>query len=69
MSAEFNLQQSKILCVKCGEYLKTGSVTLEYLGNNFPVELYKCPQCGLVFIPENLATGKMQQVEKMLEDK
>jgi len=39
------------------------------LGSNFPVELYKCSQCGLVFIPEELAKGKMDQVEKALEDK
>jgi len=46
-----------------------GQVTLSYLGSEFPVELHKCPQCGLVFIPEDLARGKMDQVEKALEDK
>jgi len=39
------------------------------MGSNFPVELPKCPRCGLVYIPEALATGKMQQVEAALEDK
>lgn len=62
-------KESTILCMKCGVYLKPGNVTLSYLGSSFPVELYKCPQCGLVFIPEELATGKMDKVEKSLEDK
>jgi hypothetical protein len=31
--------------------------------------LPRCPRCGLVFIPEELALGKMAEVEKLLEDK
>jgi hypothetical protein len=62
-------QQQKIICVKCDIPLTLGKVTLSYMGSNFPVELYKCSQCGLVFIPEELARGKMQQVEAALEDK
>ncbi|MBP2645482.1 MAG: hypothetical protein H6Q75_922 [Firmicutes bacterium] len=63
------IQQQKIVCVKCGIYLTPGKVTLSYMGSTFPVELYKCAQCGLVYIPEDLARGKMQQVEESLEDK
>jgi hypothetical protein len=40
-----------------------------YLGNAFPVDLLKCSKCGLVLIPEDLALGKMVEVEKQLEDK
>jgi hypothetical protein len=40
-----------------------------YLGNAYPVDLLRCPQCGLVFVPEELALGKMVEVEKALEDK
>jgi uncharacterized OB-fold protein len=29
----------------------------------------KCASCGTVFVPEDLATGKMLQVEQALEDK
>lgn len=62
-------QPNSIICNKCGIRLTLGKVTLAYLGSNFPVELYRCPQCGLVYIPEDLARGKMQQVEAALEDK
>lgn len=61
--------QDSIICNKCKIPLTLGKVTLSYLGSDFPVELYKCSQCGLVFIPEELARGKMDQVEKALEDK
>jgi uncharacterized Zn finger protein len=69
MNGEANLKQPNIFCKKCGMHLTLSKVTFEYLGNVFPAELHKCSQCGLVYIPESLATGKMQQVEKMLEDK
>jgi uncharacterized OB-fold protein len=39
------------------------------MGNAYPVELLQCKKCGQVFVPENLALGKMAQVEQTLEDK
>ena len=68
MSSQISSEQN-IECAKCGIPLILGSVKLSYLGSDFPVELLKCPQCGLVYIPEDLARGKMQQVEAALEDK
>jgi hypothetical protein len=46
-----------------------GKVVVSYLGAKFPIELLKCPSCGLIYVPESLATGKMEQVEQSLEDK
>ena len=60
---------TQLICCKCNEHLVIGPVDLEYLGNGFPVDLPKCPKCGLVYIPESLALGKMLYVEKSLEDK
>lgn len=57
------------MCEKCGERLITGPVTVEYLGNQFTTDLPKCPVCGLVYISEDLAGGKMAEVEQLLEDK
>ncbi|QQE80589.1 DVU_1557 family redox protein [Alicyclobacillus sp. SO9] len=56
-------------CEKCDSQLEPGQVTVSYLGSSFPVELLRCPQCGFVLITEQLALGKMLQVEKTLEDK
>lgn len=69
MSQQKNETQLNIICVKCNISLSPGKVTLSYLGSSFPVELYKCPHCGLTYIPEELANGKIKQVEAALEDK
>ena len=50
-------------CLKCGD------AVFGYLDNAFPVELPVCPKCGFVFVPEELAMGKVLSVEKVLEDK
>lgn len=62
-------EQKNWECVKCGVFMERGKVNISYMGSQFPVELLKCPKCGLVFIPEELVLGKMAEVEKSLEDK
>lgn len=57
------------VCARCGEPLTLGEIEIAYLGSAFPVKLWHCKRCGLVFIPEDLALGRMLEVEKMLEDK
>lgn len=56
-------------CGKCGGPMKPGKVIVKYLSNDFPVELLKCGKCGLVLVTEELALGKMAEVEQVLEDK
>ncbi len=56
-------------CTKCKQPLVVGKVTACYLGSEFPIDLWKCPICGKVLVPRDLATGKMLQVEQALEDK
>jgi len=60
---------SPLICGKCKLPLKLGKVTATYLGSEFPVELWKCHGCGKIFVPEELAIGKMLRVEQALEDK
>jgi Zn-finger nucleic acid-binding protein len=57
------------LCASCSVELELGTVEVAYMGSKYPVELPKCPKCGIVFVPENLAIGKMAEIEKILEDK
>lgn len=57
------------LCDKCKKELVQKRVKVRYLEGNFEVELTKCPECNMVFIDEELALGKMLEVEKELEDK
>lgn len=57
------------ICQKCAEPLRPMPVDITYMGSSFRVELPGCPICGQIFIPPELAAGKMLEVEKLLEDK
>jgi predicted RNA-binding Zn-ribbon protein involved in translation (DUF1610 family) len=61
--------QNQWSCARCGTALVTRTVNVAYLGSGYPVELLTCPSCGMALIPEELALGKMAEVEKILEDK
>lgn len=66
-----NAQNSKtqIICMRCRVPLKPAKTTFTYLGNTFSADLPRCPKCGLVYVPEDLAKGRMLEVEQNLEDK
>jgi phage FluMu protein Com len=44
-------------------------VEFSYLNRSFRHKVPRCPECGQVYIPEELAAGRMSEVEKNLEDK
>ncbi len=62
-------EQTQWMCADCNIPLETSKVDVAYLDSAFPVELLKCPNCGLVLITEDLALGRMAEAEKQLEDK
>lgn len=57
------------ICDKCNEKLELHKTNVLYIDADFQVELLKCPKCGMVLIEEDLAMGKILEVEKSLEDK
>ena len=61
--------EGKLTCRKCGVQPVKANAVFGYLDNAFPVELPACPKCGFVYVPEELAMGKVLSVEKVLEDK
>ena len=61
--------EGRLQCLKCGVPLEKNRAKFLYLGNGFPVELPVCPVCGFVYVPEELAMGKVASVERALEDK
>lgn len=69
MSTQAGPPETPLICGKCNLPLVLSKVTATYLGSEFPIELWKCPGCGKIFVPEGLAIGKMLQVEQALEDK
>lgn len=57
------------ICCRCKVDLKPAKVSFDYLGHSFHAEMPRCPECGQVYIPEELVKGRMAEVEMMLEDK
>ena len=62
-------EEKEWLCKKCGIPLENKPVVFDYLSLTFSEKLLRCPKCGKVLIPEELATGKMTEVESQLEEK
>lgn len=59
----------KIICDRCQLPLAKAKTNLTYQGVKFDAELPRCPNCGQAFVPEDLALGKMHELEITLEDK
>ena len=56
-------------CERCQCGLVVGPVAVTYMNNRFTTDLPYCPTCRTVLISEGVATGKMAEVEQILEDK
>ncbi|MBV5328882.1 MAG: hypothetical protein JZU65_14840 [Chlorobium sp.] len=69
MSTFSFLEATAWQCNQCYQPLQPAKVTVTYLGGSFTVELMACAGCGFILVPENLAVGKMLEVEQLLEDK
>ncbi len=69
MKLSFLPEDMNWICQPCGAALEPGLVELTYLGNVFKVELPVCPRCSAVLVFEELALGRMLEVEQLLEDK
>ncbi len=57
------------ICHKCEKKLEFQKTDFKYLGHSFFTDVLRCPECGEVYIPEELVKTRMSEVEKMLEDK
>ncbi|MBR3357158.1 MAG: hypothetical protein IKG46_04945 [Solobacterium sp.] len=66
--AEF-VSYEDILCSRCRVRMELARADFTYLGHNFHTEVMRCPKCGAVYIPEELAEGKIADAETALEDK
>lgn len=53
----------------CGGEMKPAVVNATYLQGGFSITLLTCTKCGTPLVPEELAVGRMYEVERVLEDK
>lgn len=62
-------EKQKLICDKCKVEMAELEVEFSYLNRSFRHKVPRCPECGQVYIPEKLASGRMNEVEKNLEEK
>ncbi len=62
-------ETKKLICWKCRKELEMIKTDFTYLGHNFFTEVPKCPECGQVFLSEELVKGRINDVEMQMEDK
>lgn len=62
-------ENKKLICYKCQKELEMRKTDFTYLGHTFFTDLPRCPECGLVYISEELVKSRIAEVEMQLEDK
>lgn len=62
-------ENKKLLCYTCQKELEFKKMDFTYLGHTFFTDLPRCPECGLVYISEELVKSRIAEVEIQLEDK
>ncbi|MDY0094120.1 MAG: YgiT-type zinc finger protein [Candidatus Vecturithrix sp.] len=62
-------ENKKLLCYTCQKELEMRKTDFTYLGHTFFTDLPRCPECGLVYISEELVKSRIAEVEMQLEDK
>ncbi|MFZ4462990.1 MAG: DVU_1557 family redox protein [Bacteroidales bacterium] len=64
------MTEKKILvCFKCNKELELKKTNFTYLGHSFFTEIPRCPECGMVYISEEMVKGRISDVEMQMEDK
>ncbi len=58
-----------LICWQCRKELELRKTDFTYLGHTFYADMPRCPQCGQVYIPEELVRGRIAEVEMQMEDK
>jgi hypothetical protein len=63
------MAEREMRCGRCGCPLEMKRVDFEYLDHVFFADAPRCPQCGEVYLSEELVRGRVAEVEMELEDK
>ena len=59
----------ELICAKCDIALKSAITKFRYMEREMQAETLRCPECGQVYLTEELVEGKIRHVEEALEDK
>jgi len=64
-----NEDENSLVCTRCDAPLVKSDTKFDYLGHIFTHNAQKCPVCGMVYVSEELAAGRIAEIETLLEDK
>lgn len=62
-------KKQTLICDRCQVDMEEMEAQFGYLNKSFRHKVMRCPECGQVCLSEDLVSGRMSEVEKMLEDK
>ena len=62
-------EKQEMTCNRCNIGMELMTANFSYLGHAFRADVPRCPNCGQIYIPEELVKGRMAEVEMDLEDK
>ena len=57
------------ICDLCHVALEMFRTDFSYMNRGFHTDTLRCPECGQIYLPEELVRGRMAEVEYSLEDK
>lgn len=58
-----------LICDKCKVEMEEIDANFSYLDRTFRHKVLRCPECGQVSLNEDLVTGRMSEVEALIEEK
>ena len=58
-----------LICDKCQVEMEEIDANFSYLDRTFRHKVLRCPECGQVSLGEDLVTGRMSEVEALIEEK
>ena len=58
-----------LICDRCKVEMEEIDANFSYLDRTFRHKVSRCPECGQVVLSEELVTGRMSEVEALIEEK
>ena len=62
-------KKSTLTCSKCNVELHEFEANFVYLEKTLQHKVLRCPECGQVYLPEEMVRGRIREVEDSLEEK
>ena len=62
-------EKQTLICDRCKVEMVPAETKFTYLGTSIQHKVPRCPECGQVYVPEDLVLNKMKQLEGTLEEK